>query len=369
MTRFPILLAAALAAFALSTAAATRSGAPDGGSWDPRAAAAYLDSRAEWWMSWPNAARDHGTFCVSCHTAVPYALARPALRTIMGERERTAIEAKLVANVATRVNQWNDVAPFYPDQSRGLPKTSESRGTEAILNALILSTRDGDGGRLGDDTRAAFRNMWALQMRTGDLSGAWAWLDFHYEPWESPGAPYFGAALAAVAVGSAPGGYASDAEIKDSLKLLRDFFQREYDHQPLFNRLMLLWASARLPQLLTAEQRQSIVDATSHEQHADGGWSMASLGASKRLDGTAIDTRSDGYATGVATLALQRAGISARDERVARGLDWLNRNQVRETGQWMAWSLNKERDPATDIGKFMSDAATGFAVLSLAAAR
>ena len=57
------------------------------------------------------------------------------------------------------------------------------------------------------------------------------------------------------------------------------------------------------------------------------------------------------------------------EERVARGLDWLNRNQVRETGQWMAWSLNKERDPATDIGKFMSDAATGFAVLSLAAAR
>ena len=193
MTRFSILMGALLGALALSTArSGIHAGAPDGRSWDPRAAAAYLDSRAEWWMSWPNAARDRGTFCVSCHTAVPYALARPALRTIMGERERTAAEVKLVANVATRVNLWNEVAPFYPDQSRGLPKTSESRGTESIIDALILSIRDDEGGRLGDDTRTAFRNMWALQMRTGDLSGAWAWLDFHYEPWESHGAPYFG---------------------------------------------------------------------------------------------------------------------------------------------------------------------------------
>ncbi len=370
MTRISILTGAILGALALSAArSGIRASAPDGSSWDPRAAATYLDNRAEWWMSWPNAARDRGTFCVSCHTAVPYVLARPALRTIIGERERTATEAKLVANVATRVNLWNEVAPFYPDQSRGLPKTSESRGTEAILNALILSTRDGESGRLGDDTRTAFRNLWALQMRTGDLSGAWAWLDFHYEPWESHGAPYFGAALAAVALGTAPGSYASDAEIKDNLKLLRDFFQREYEHQPLFNRVMLLWASARLAHLVTAEQRQAIIDATFHEQHADGGWSMASLGSWKRLDGTAIDTRSDGYATGVAALALQRAGISVRDERVARALDWLNRNQVRPTGQWTASSLNKDRDPATDIGKFMSDAATAFAVMSLAEAR
>jgi squalene-hopene/tetraprenyl-beta-curcumene cyclase len=132
---------------------------------------------------------------------------------------------------------------------------------------------------------------------------------------------------------------------------------------------MLLWASARLPQLLTADQRQAIIDATFREQHPDGGWGMASLGSWKRQDGTSIDAGSDGYATGVAALALQRAGISARDEHVARALDWLTSNQVRATGQWTASSLNKERDPATDIGKFMSDAATGFAAMALAAAR
>ena len=30
-------------------------------TWSPKAAAAYLDQRAEWWMGWEGAARDHGT--------------------------------------------------------------------------------------------------------------------------------------------------------------------------------------------------------------------------------------------------------------------------------------------------------------------
>ena len=365
------IVTGALAAYALSSVVAIGMSAegPDGGAWDPKAAAAYLDARTAWWTTWPNASRDHETFCVSCHTAVPYALARPALRTMMGERERTATEVKLLENVVKRVTLWNEVAPFYPDQLRGLPKTSESRGTEAILNAVILASRDAENARLTEETRAAFRNMWALQMRTGDLSGAWAWLDFHYEPWESQGAPYFGASLAALAVGTAPADYAAGADIQDNLKLLRDYFQRGYEHQPLFNRLMLLWASTKSTGLLTPAQRQSIVDAAFREQRDDGGWSTASLGTWKRLDGSVLDTHSDGYATGLATLALQQAGLSARDARVARGLDWLNRNQVRPTGHWAASSLNKERDPATDIGRFMSDAATAFAVLSLTHAR
>jgi hypothetical protein len=48
--------------------------------WMPKAAGGYLDERQSWWQSWPSAARDHGTFCVSCHTAAPYALSRQALR-------------------------------------------------------------------------------------------------------------------------------------------------------------------------------------------------------------------------------------------------------------------------------------------------
>src|SRR5262245_16063276 len=49
-------------------------------SWNAAAAAAYLDKRQSWWMSWPPAQRDHATACVSCHTALSYALGRTALR-------------------------------------------------------------------------------------------------------------------------------------------------------------------------------------------------------------------------------------------------------------------------------------------------
>jgi squalene-hopene/tetraprenyl-beta-curcumene cyclase len=83
------------------------------------------------------------------------------------------------------------------------------------------------------------------------------------------------------------------------------------------------------------------------------------------MDDTESDTRTDGYATGLATLALQAAGVPAANPRVAKGLDWLRRNQDRATGRWMAVSPNKQRDPESDPGKFLSDAATAYAVLSL----
>ena len=180
-----------------------------------------MDGRLDWWMSWPSAARDHDTFCVSCHTALPYALARSALRRASREGDTSATETKLMDNVVKRVRLWHDVSPFYPDQRNGLPKTSESRGTESILNAMILASRDAQGGVLSDDARTAFANLWALQTRTGELSGAWAWLNFRYEPWEASDSPYYGAALAALAVGTAPNEYAWSPDIQDNVKLLK----------------------------------------------------------------------------------------------------------------------------------------------------
>lgn len=350
--------------------AATASRAADSlPSWDAKAAAAYLDSRAAWWMEWPSAARDHGTFCVSCHTAVPYALSRSSLRAVLGESQRTATETKLLDNVARRVREWRDMEPFYPDQTRGIPKSSESRGTESVLNALILATRDAERGVLSDETRTAFANMWTLQMRTKELSGSWAWLNFGLNPWESTTSPYFGASLAAVAVGTAPGGYAASPEIQESVKLLREYLQREEERQPLFNRLVALWASSKLAGVLARERSQAVIDSALAQQQPDGGWSLAALGEFKRIDGSESAKESDGYATGLATLALSQSGIPASEPRLRRGLEWLRRNQDRETGRWPTASLNKQREPLSDTGRFMSDAATAFAVLSLTQSR
>jgi squalene-hopene/tetraprenyl-beta-curcumene cyclase len=151
--------------------------------------------------------------------------------------------------------------------------------------------------------------------------------------------------------------------------MLADFLRLGADTTHLFNRIMMLWASATLPPLLPPETRQAIVDAALAAQQSDGGWSTSSLGPFKRADGTPPEQRSDGYATGLVILALRQAGLTPNDARVRRGLDWLLTHQDPPTGMWLASSLNKARDPATDVGKFMSDAATAYAVMALTQTR
>lgn len=343
--------------------------ADDAKGWNARAAAAYLDHEIEWWSTWPAAARDRGTFCVSCHTVAPYALGRPALAAALGEPGPSPAAKKLFDNVATRVRLWNEVAPFYPDQTRGLPKTSESRGTESVLNALVLAARDRQLGTLGGDTRAAFANMWALQMRTGDLDGAWAWLNFHYEPWESSSSPYFGAAMAALAVGTAPEGYAASADARAGLDRLRAFIAAGFDRQNLFNKLTTLLAAERLDGLVSAAAREATVRDVLGRQRPDGGWSLGTFGNFARVDNTPLDPDSDGYATALAVLALRHAADAAAQAARTRGLAWLAANQDPATGRWRAVSLNKQRDPASDPARFMNDAATAYAALALAGTR
>jgi squalene-hopene/tetraprenyl-beta-curcumene cyclase len=346
-------------------------------SWDPKSAAAYLDKRETTWMEWPGAARDHDTFCVSCHTALPYILSRPTLRSALAENAPSVVERKLLDDVAKRVRLWNETDPYYSDKEYQGSKAAESRGTEAVLNALILANYDAQNGRLSDVTRAAFSDMWALQKTDGASKGAWSWLQFGMEPWEAKDSQYYGAALAAIAVGRAPENYRSDPEIQGRLGMLREYLNREYDNQSTLNRVVLLWAAAKLSGLVSPQRQRSIIHEISDEQQSDGGWELSSLAWPRdrrvhslirewlRSDGTIQERKSDGYATGLITYVLRQSGVPFEDARLKRGRSWLASNQNKADGSWPSSSLSVRRNPSSNVGHFMNDAATAYAVLAL----
>lgn len=336
----------------------------DAGAWDKAAAAKYLDDREVWWQGWPRAQKDHGTVCISCHTNVPYAMARPALQAALHESSAAAPETVLIASVEKRVAQWSEVVPFYSDAHDGAGKTAESHSTEAVMNAVILLSYDASHGHPRAITRTALDEAWALQVQTGDDAGGWIWQNFHLSPWESNESNYQGAAMLMLELASASPAALRSPDDARHLELLKSYLRKHYPEQPTLNQLYVYWASAKAPDLLNAAQRRDLLDRVRKLEQADGGWRIASLDSIDRIDKTAQPAESDGYATALVALALEANASDRKEESLHRALAWLEDHQGKD-GRWQAASLNKQRDPESNIGKFMSDTATAYAALAL----
>jgi len=302
--------------------------------WNPRAAADYLDARQAEWFPWPRA-NGGAKPCISCHTGVPYLLSRPALRQALGESEPTRYEKGLLESLRSRLDKRT------PD--------GQALGVESVMAALFLGTPE------------ALDRMWAMQIREGKSAGAWKWFMTDLDPWEEPESELFGAALAAMAAGSAPAEYRARPEVRERTAALTAFLRGPHEGAPLHNRLAVAWATAKLPEAMDAKDRKAVIREALDKQQPDGGWGMESLGPWKvHPEAPVAVPGSTGYATAFVTLALLESGVRATDPKMAKAIEWLRTHQDRE-GYWSADSMNHQYKPGGMEIRFMRDAATGYA--------
>lgn len=351
-------------------------------AWDRQAAAKYLDDRMDLWFVKARKLQtgEGKTSCVSCHITVPYVLARPALREATDVGQPTPQEAKLLDETLRRVDTYEH------HEALSASKHEESRGSEAVLNVLILASAQArqNDPLPGGATRRALNELWAAQR----ADGAWNWLDTGMEPYESSDSVYYGAALAAIAVGTAAG-YEESAgqDVWGGIRKLRSYLNANYPEQNLYNKAWALLASTRLTGLLSHEQAVALAADFQRKQNADGGWSLYLLGPwrwskasppykPKGSPDVAVLAKSDPYATGLITYVLRQAKLPVAQSSLERATAWLEANQREyqvDENHWKCWrtySLNFDTEHGGEDGEpwrrmFMSDAATAFAAMAL----
>jgi hypothetical protein len=243
------------------------------------------------------------------------------------------------------------VVPFYGQNAD--EKTTQSNATEAVLNAAALALDDvGSGAGLSASSRSALDLMWSRQ----GADGAWAWLEFGLEPWETRND--FGAALAALVAGSIPA-RSSPAQAAGTTQLV-GYVQGRLNSMVLHDRAMVLYASGKLTTLLQPAQAERIATDLAATQLANGGFSLGAWGQGALA--SQVANTSDGYATAVAVLALC-TGITdgAKRTDARRALGWLAHNQGQD-GSWPGQSVNATTE---EVKGFMTDAATAYASLAI----
>lgn len=293
--------------------------------------------------------RDHQ--CFSCHTGYPYLLAR----TSIGDPNAAGLlEARKF--LEERVADWDKGGKGKGYlKGEGIIEMTEGV-TEVVAIAATLSLHDRQtSGKLHQATRTALARMWELQQP----NGSWTWNKEELAPLEYD--DYFGAVYAALGVGHAPERYSQSAAAKEGVARLLRYFEKT-PAPDLHHKTYLVWASLALDGLMEKVERERTIKALLALQREDGGWSLPSLGAWKRQNGTPQDKNagSDGYATGLVVYVLRQAGVASNEKSIQRGVAWLKTNQ-RESGRWFTRSLNRD-------GKhYISNTGTAFAILALKA--
>ncbi|MFO0618300.1 MAG: hypothetical protein U0414_37245 [Polyangiaceae bacterium] len=308
-----------------------------------------VDARLSDWMEHTPQVGNHFACAMTCHTAMPAALAHGAL-----SKDSPAL-ARLRVAVAGRLNgtpSWAEAEPYYG--AKGSERARSSLATEAVLDAASLAAIDRARGAhdRSAEARAAFDAMWSMQRADGGFD----WLDFGLEPFED-GAPAIGAAIAARAVGLVgplPGAESAHVE------KLRAFLDERLasGDEPLFDRAFVVWSIGDVGGA-TPERRAAWLGATLDAQRADGAWSWHGLG----IEGArgALDD-ADALPTAVAVLGLCRAPEERAIAARRRALTWLADHQA-EDGALPSRSPNRDQALSHLL---MSDAATGFSGLALA---
>ncbi len=305
--------------------------------------AKYARYGADVWARNPMAQiSGEGEACISCHTSLPYALVEPLL-----PGDYPAYD-NMLRNIDNRIRTWDDNTAWYaddkleqtaiaggmpPDALKAFLNARESRGVEAVFNALIRGMHDAYAGAAATSvTRLAFENMWEEQNRIGTEAGRWGWIRANLVPWEVGDSGIWGASLACVAASLYPA-----LAPEDHFAMLGRSLEQAFSDPSvsLHTKAAVLWCDAEWHGQILADQAADAVAARLlAAQRKDGGWALRDLGPWPDWEGSGSDccqnrdTRSDTYATGFALLALLRNRHRLEAEhavRLDKAVEWIDR--------------------------------------------
>ena len=281
----------------------------------------YVEQGAEAWTSdWK---------CVACHSNGSYMVVRPLLTPELGrpnEKLRAFFVGTLNEELAT------DPADMRP----------ELDSTQEVYVAAGLAIWDAQvTHRLSPETEQAL----AMMFKRERADGGWTISDDNNPPLESN--RYQLATVAARAIGNAPGWVAQQrgTPLEGRIDLLEDYLRHPGKVQGDYDRTDLLWAATELPGLLDKPRIDELTAMVFSHQRTDGGWSIRSFAqpeewgkgnraAKLRAEPELADPPSDGHMTGLAIIALRKAGVPASDRRIQRGTRRLVGDETRQ--EWPA---------------------------------